>query len=319
MAKFFNQKNDDQTIIRLDLTNKIKKVDNYLFTYELSNDVDCYVIDNTILSQLQVENATDYIEKGGVVIINEQKVNVDDFIEKFSIENGNGGLINLENSYATLVYNNKNATSIINYMIDFVDDSEEVNSTVEISDELIKYRYDNFDEEQFLKDILSDVKSKQFSEFFDTGISKEEKSNEYKDPKKIGEASCVGMTYTFWGKVKTGSYRMYAEIYQGQRYYDTSEKKKRTIYDVITKFGVDAEPNYAVKYYEPKIQSSSEILDESFIESNASQTITLGGELGFDGNETGAKITYSNSYTCKSTDQEDINNFPLEQIIVHGV
>lgn len=97
---------------------------------------------------------------------------------------------------------------------------------------------------------------------------------------------------------------------QGQKYIDENNKK-RGIYDIVTKFSVDAEPNFAITSYTPYISSTGKIIDATYIQSDVNQTYSLGGELGFSGQEIGASVSFSRSYSGSSTSQNIVNDFPF--------
>lgn len=299
-------------VVRWDLNQKEgnkKFKPNYSFNYVLSNDVDCYVVNLDQFTKFGEGNIGDYLASGGAILINERDVSLKDIREGYSELDTMVGFFDSEfHTFGTALMVVGEEVNILSYV---VEGSMRCENIDEITDEMKGKYLDDYklwqttiNPNEVAQDIIDAV-------LIDKGNRGEKKEEEQKD--YLGSSHVVGLVYDINGNSKelAASYRIDASIHQGQKYRDLNTGHQRGIYDIRTKFTVDAEPNYAILDYVAKISSPQEILDATYLESNVQKTYTLGGQLDFNGKEVGANVDFSYSYTGSTTSQEVHNDFPL--------
>lgn len=272
------------------------------FDYELSNDVSCYSIDISELSNYKKYDVDNYLEQGGVILVNNEAVTVDDFQQITTDDIGTVGFADSEKK-GSFIFQNNEQLELWSYNLDFFNDTDVEDS--ETIAEMTKNAEDEITIEDIIEWILEFIEK--LLDFWKNHESDDSSSNQLTE---LGTARTVVMVPLLSNpRVKVCSYQITATVRQGQKYLD-EYNIRRGIYDITTQFGVDAEPNYAITEYTPYISSSEEIIDATYLYSDVQTQYTLGGELGFDGEEVGAKVDFNYSYTGSSTDQDVVNNFP---------
>lgn len=93
---------------------------------------------------------------------------------------------------------------------------------------------------------------------------------------------------------------------------------EKDLWDVVSDVYVDGEPGYSVSYYEVQMRanwSNHEVLGATWLQSNTSQTVSLGSSVGInsDGVISGS-VSSTTSYTYNANSQEIDNNFPAGDI-----
>ena len=284
------------------LTKNNKKYASGSFNYELSNDVSCYCIDISEMSYYKKRSVDNYLDQGGVILVNNKNVTRNDFQTMTASHIGTVGFLNNDKK-GSFLFRNDDELQLWSYNLDFFNDTE-----IEDADTITKMT------KEAESQITTDDIVNWILEFIENWMNywKKHKSDKSKTSQlvELGTAhTAVIVPLLKNPKEIICSYQISATVRQGQKYLDKNNIRSG-IYDITTQFGVDAEPDYAITEYTPYISSSEEILDATYLQSNVQTQYTLGGELGFSGKEVGAKVDFNYSYTGSSTDQKVVNDFP---------
>lgn len=212
------------------------------------------------MSYYKKRSVDNYLNQGGVILVNNKKVTIGDF-QKITASNiGTVGFLNDEKK-GSFLFRNDDKLELWSYYLDFFNDTE-----IEDADTIAK-RTKEAESQITIDDIVNWI-----LEFIENWMNywKNHKPNESKDNQllELGTAhTAVIVPLLSNPKKMVCSYDISATVRQGQKYLD-KDNKRRGIYDIITQFGVDAEPDYAITEYTPYISSSEEIIDATYLRSN---------------------------------------------------
>lgn len=112
---------------------------------------------------------------------------------------------------------------------------------------------------------------------------------------------------------RLGSLTITSYIYEVAKAVD-SNGTKRGVYDVRTKYVIDAENDFYIKDYDVVLGSSQNVIDASFLQSEVSTTVSLGGSLGFSGDVVEGSLNAGVSYTYTGTSQKITNDLPAGNV-----
>lgn len=272
------------------------------FKYELSNDYSCYVIGMEEMGLFGAHDVFEYLDNGGVIMVNDSSVSLDDFKEMADYDFGSVSFLG-EEKQGSVLFKNNDKLDVWSYSLEFLNDLE-INDDGLLIDKI--------------SEAYNEISIEQFAEWVYTVIQNIiGDNNEEPYPEEIEEERDLGTAKTFVmvpllskPSELVCSYKIMATVKQGQKYFDKDTGLSHGIYDIITDFGVDAEENYAITKYVPRIYTDEDILDETYIQSDDVTQYTLGGKIGFDGVKLGADFEYDYTYTVSSTGQEVVNDFP---------
>lgn len=310
-----NIKSEELTVVYLNETsscggNKIKRAinGNKQSGIALTNDVDAYVFNRDTFSKINKQNADDYLDNGGVIAVTSEKMDSNLLKDKITIETPDFDFDGekVKNYQGLYVYNkdwvNYSVNVTAGYMAETTDEDgdgffetikeydvtlDDIDSKI-IADQMINNAlekiHDNFKN-------LSDIS-------FYTGDGEATGSNNSDNDKEEGE-SVIEVPDTTGQVVATAflenllflepdneqllcSYMIKTDIVDVAKIVD-SNVIIHGMYDCRSVFILDAEPGYAVENYTVKMESDGTVVDSSYLNSNTSTTISLGGSFGFNG------------------------------------
>lgn len=127
--------------------------------------------------------------------------------------------------------------------------------------------------------------------------------------KTITTAYLENILYLESDKTKACSYTIYTNVIDVAKVKD-SNNVTRGVYDISSTFILDAESNFAITDYSVRMQNFNTILDASYLNSNTSTTVSLGGSLGFQGDVITGSLEGEVSYTYTPDSQEIAKDLP---------
>ena len=113
-------------------------------------------------------------------------------------------------------------------------------------------------------------------------IEQEKENQISQKEEKLGSVSCFNLLYGLLTGRRMCSYKIVADIMQGQKYLDQFEKR-RGIYDIVARYYVGVEEGFRVCSYRPMISSSQEVIDPVFLHLDSKEEYRIGGRISFDG------------------------------------
>ncbi len=296
-------KNNENSFSVVNLKQKLNKKRSS-FGYSLDDSISCYSLDISELSFLDKENVNDYLKKGGVILVNDQAVTVEDFGKIIDMDSIPVSFLRSNsNIYGSFLTQRNGINKIWSYMVDPISDTEYE------TEEQYKEAYASYQAKTTAENVLEWI-----LDFIHKKINEWKKEDEKEEPEQktnLGSTHLVTLV-PFIRKPENGpicSYEIDASVRQGVKYIDTDTKLKRGIYDVLTKVTVDTEDDYAVSKYVPEINSNNEIIDASYIQSDVEKSYTLAGEIGANTKDIEGKISFEYTYVGSSTKQEVTNDF----------
>ncbi len=305
-------KNSDETkfkIERLDLEKSSQKINrvnsNTNFGYTLSDDVSCYVVDESELASLEKNNVTDYLKNGGSIIINDKNVKMSDITKVVDVSKGELDFLNISNTYGSFLYQNKDEIKINSYTVSFVEEQEKLDNLSKEEINQYVYAAENSVNVEDIIDWITKIIEEILKQI---GDSKDKEDVEENEEYVLGNATCYNLLYGLISKRRMCSYKINSEVKQGQKYLDKNGKR-RGIYDITATYIVGAEEGFRIRKYQPIISSNDEIMDATFLHSDVTEQCVLSGNLGFDGTKVGANINYEYGYQVATTGQDISNTF----------
>lgn len=308
-------KNDTFSVVRLDkrinhiarlkATNKTGK-----FEYALSNNVSCYVVNESDFSALQRRNVNNYLESGGAIVVNGKNLSMKSIVAKVDVPSGQLNFLDSNETYGTFLYKTERGIEINSYTVDFIEDSEKLSA---MSNEEEQFYVGKAEENLNTDDIIDwivEIIKEHLYEIKDNQSDDEKQTIENKTREEIplGTASCYNLLFGLLTGRRMCSYKIVSEVKQGQKYIDNNNKR-RGIYDITSKYFVGVENGFGVRRYQPYITSNEEIMDATYIRSDVKDKYTFGGGLNFDGKEVGVSINFNSGYDVDSTGQDITNSF----------
>lgn len=280
--------------------NKLKTKNKTTFSYSLEDDISCYVVDLSEMCYLERRDVDNYLDKGGVIIVNNKDVQINDFQEITASELDTVYFTENENKEGCFIFKNIDHLELWSYALDFINDigietiNELLKFIAEVKSNILIRTIINW-KIQLIKKIIEGSKSKQEEKTCNLGTAR----------------TAMLVTLLSNPNELACSYELQGTVIQGKKYIDKSTGYRRGIYDIVTKFSVDAENKYAITEYTTNISSDEEIIDATYISSNVTKQYTLGGQLGFQGDEVGVNASFNYSYSGSSTSQNVVNDFPF--------
>lgn len=307
-----NQKDNDLNIVYLNeevddsvSNSKMKKAK--LNPLMLDNDNDAYVLNKTNFQRLEKNNTDDYLSKGGIVAVTDKTVNSDLLKDKIETDVIDFDFSETESGYQGFyVYEDND---------EFITVNVAAGSMGTMSDENDDgtYQIDYINPDNIIpidKNIVASDMVKSARLHFDRGINLGGWGTI--DTDTSGEIIAFGFleNYLYLQPENTKllcSYTIMTEVMDVAKIRQTSNGVTRGIYDVRSTFTVDAEEGYAVTDYKTRMKTSSTIIDASYLNSNTSTTVSLGGSLGFQGDTITGSVNAGISYTY-TPDSQTISN-----------
>lgn len=271
---------------------------------------DAYVLNQYSLGMLEKENIAQYLEDGGIIVVNDNEVTSEDLKSKVDTNVAEFDYSKEKHHYGFYLYNDGETNVTVNVTLGYLcSDAEENTEEKIVSEEIEK--------ETIVEDVVSYAVAKSsispvISIVGDTGggasgggtVSQSNTSGQV-----IATAYLQNILYIDDGDEKACSYTIYTQVIDVAKVQDTSDVT-RGVYDVVSTFTIDAEPDYRITEYGVRMQNFATILDASYLNSTTSTSVSLGGSLGFQGNVIQGSITEGVSYTYTPDSQEILNDLP---------
>lgn len=271
----------------------------------LDTEKDAYVLNEESFQKLNVENAEEYLSEGGIIIVNDNNVTGEDLRTKIATKTADFDYSEEDDFYGFYVFNNGQENVVVNVALGYlseVEDDEVVTEKV-VSNEIEKETLAN-----------TVVKSAVSRQTLDSNLSLASTGGSVGSTDTSGQiiatAYLENILYLESNKQRACSYTIYTNVVDVAKVRNASGKIQG-IYDVTSTFTVDAESKFAITDYGVRMQNFHTILDASYLNSNTSTTVTLGGSLGFQGEVINGSINAGVSYTYTPDSQEITNNFPV--------
>lgn len=288
----------------------------------LSNENDAYVFNKETLTLISKENADEFLNNGGVIAITDNELSSDLVKDKvtlsvpdFDFSNSNG---NFQGSY---IFNKNNENYLVNVatgcMTEVVDEDDENQNDFELDDSFLDEINQDELANQMIENAFNEINNNDSDLHFKIDGGGSSSSNE-------NDGSSIEFTDTSGEVVATAymqnllylepqhttllcSYTIKTDIVDVAKIID-NDGIIHGMYDCRSIFTVDAEPNYAIENYKVKMESTETVVDSSYLNTNTSTTVNLGGSFGFDGTLLTGEISGGISYTYNNDSQEITND-----------
>lgn len=271
----------------------------------LDNEKDAYVLNEESFQKLNVENAEEYLSEGGIIVVNDNNVTGEDLRNKIETKTADFDYSGEDNFYGFYVFNNGHENVAVNVALGYLSEMEDDKIVTE------KVITNEIEKEVIANTVVNSAVSRQTLEsnisFASAGgsVGSTDTSGQI-----IATAYLENILYLESNKQKACSYTIYTNVVYVAKVRNASGTVQG-IYDVTSTFTVDAESKFAITDYGVRMQNFHTILDASYLNSNTSTTVTLGGSLGFQGDVINGDINAGISYTYTPDSQEITNNFPV--------
>ena len=292
---------DDHVIKKQDvkIISKTKQQETLILDFQK----DAYVLNEESFYCLQYENTEEYLLQGGVIIVNDKNVTKTALNVKIKTNTADFDYSNQDNAYGFYVFNNGYENIAVNVFLGYLTKSEQFNS---INNELTKKINKGIIAHNLVESAIN-KKDLSFNAIYDNIGG--DVSSSYTSGKIIATAFLENILYLDSSNEKACSYTIYTNVVDVAKIKDASGVT-RGMYDVTTAFTLDAEPKFAIKDYEVKMENYNAILDASYLNSNTTTSVSLGGSIGFQGDVVSGNVNAGVSYTYTPDSQEITNNLP---------
>lgn len=276
----------------------------------LDDQKDAYVLSQNTFNNLSEESAEAYLNNGGVIVVNDNEVSSEELKKKIDTKVIDFDYSGEKNQYGFYVYNDGEENVTVNVALGFLGEVEENTTAQETKAKAVA---DVVEESTIVESIVSSATSKMSispdvslvsSASVGGGISSTGSG------KVIATAYLENILYLESNKSRACSYTVYTKVTDVAKVKDSSGKI-RGVYDVTSTFTLDAESKYAITNYSVRMQGQQTILDASYLNSNTSTTVSLGGSLGFQGDVINGSLQGGVSYTYNPDSQEIVNDLPV--------
>lgn len=276
----------------------------------LDEGKDAYVLNYNTFNNLNEESAESYLNSGGVIVVNDNEVSSEELKKKIDTNVVDFDYSGEKNQYGFYVYNDGEENVTVNVALGFLSEVEENITAQETKTKVVA---DLVDKTSIVESIVSSATSKMsISPNFDlvSGSSTGGGISSTGSGKVIATAYLENILYLESNNKRVCSYTVYTKVTDVAKVKDSSGKI-RGIYDITSTFTLDAEAKYAITDYSVRMQNFHTILDASYLNSNTSTTVSLGGSLGFQGNVINGSLEGGVSYTYNPDSQEIVNDLPV--------
>lgn len=277
-------------------------------TLDLSSDVDAYVFDTENFLCIEKEEADDYLASGGAIVVADESITSDILTDKVSVETADFDYNDAEETAfkGVYIYNDSDSNRLVNVTTGYlsgesaqVGDGESADSTgfEAIADSMV--------ESALSKISTRNNWSQVHLEGFSGGSSIEQSDTS-------GEIIATGYLENFLFNESNKdelmcSYTIKTDILDVSKIRESSGRK-RGMYDCRSVFTVDAEPQCSVENYSVSMESEGTVVDASYLNSNTSTTVSLGGSFGVEGSTLTGSVNCGFSYTYNADSQEIVND-----------
>jgi len=282
----------------------------------LNNTNTAYVLNETSFSKLDKANTSQYLKKGGVIAVTDNSVNSALLKEKIDTN-----VIDFDYSFddtqkGFYVYNNGTENVTINVSAGLLgtETDEDNDGTYETKDEPIQTDF-IVDKDVLVNAMVNSALANKYKfvgndndvifHIVDSGSGEETKDTSGKTI-----AFAFMENYLFLEpehKAYLCSYTIGTSVVDVMKIKD-SNSVKHGIYDISSTFTMDAEPNYAVTDYSVRMKSTSMVIDASYLNTDTSTSVSLGGSIGFEGKELTGSLNGGVSYTYTPDSQKIVND-----------
>ncbi len=288
---------NDKTIKNLSSLKTISK--------KLDETKDAYVLNQESFDDLDGKIAQNYLDNGGIIVVNDNEVTSEELKKKIDTNVIDFDYSDEENQYGFYVYNDGEKNVTVNVSLGFLTKESKRNTRMLN----MKSVTDIIDEKTIVESIVSKATSKislnhNFS--LQDGSSTGGGISSSTSGKTIAMAYLENILYLESDNTKACSYTIYTNVVDVAKVKDSSDVI-RGVYDISSSFILDAESKYAITDYSVRMRNLNTILDASYLNSNTSTTVSLGGSIGFQGDEISGSLEGGMSYTY-TPDSQEISN-----------
>ena len=268
----------------------------------LDEKEDAYVLDKSSFEKLEKESVDEYLKQGGVLVVNDNDVNSDDLAKIVKTKVAPFDYKNLTNQYGFYVFNNSRENIVVNVSLGYLN-SEKSNQ--------LNIVENNISENVLVEDIVDlAFRDMQMSVIEPNNVAGGSPIQTTTSGQVVAYGILENLLYRINGGNLVCSYTIYTQVYDVAKVNTTGSYEVKGIYDVVSSFTVDAESGWAVTDYKVRMKTESSILDSTYLYSNATTTVSMGGSAGFQGSELSGDVNWSVSYSFNGQSQEIINDLP---------
>lgn len=255
---------------------------------------------------LNKDSAQEYLDNGGIIVVNDNEVTSDELKKKIETDVIDFDYSEDENQYGFYVYNDGENNITVNVSLGFLSASRASNASS------VKTVASVIDEKSIVESIVGNAISKASINHnlqLEEGSSVGGGVSSSGSGKTIAIAYLENILYLESDNTKACSYTINTNVIDIAKIKDSSGTI-HGVYDVRSTFIVDAESNFAITDYSVRMQNFNTILDASYLNSNTSTTVSLGGSFGFQGDVITGSLEGGVSYTYNPDSQEIANDLP---------
>ena len=269
---------------------------------------DAYVLNKYALNLLDKDSAYNYLKNGGILIINDKEVTNNDLKQKIDFDIDKLDYNKDVNFYGFYVINNGKKNIVVNINLGYLNNVKDF-----YIDE--KSIINEINKETIIEDIVSVAWSNSgISPAANVPLPDDGGGGDVINTNTSGQVIAIANTNNLLYLVNTDelacSYSIYTQVIDVMKIRD-SLGAIHGVYDIVSTFTIDAEPEYQITNYGVRMNNSTTILDASYLNSTTSTTITLGGSIGFQGTILQGSLNNGISYTYNPDSQEILNDFPV--------
>ncbi len=268
----------------------------------LENEKDAYVLNYGTFNNLNEKSVESYLKNGGIIVVSDNSVTSKVLKNKIETSVIDFDYSKELNQYGFYIYNDGENNITVNVGLGFLSKNNK-----KAQDE-VKSVIDYVSEDNIVESIVSKAVSKislnpnlQFQEDNSTGGGVTSSKGGL-----IATAYLDNILYLESSNQKACSYSIYTNVYDVAKVKD-SNGTIHGLYDVSSSFILDAESKYAITDYSVRMKNVNTIVDASYLNSNTSTCVSLGGSIGFQGDVITGSLESGISYTY-TPDSQEISN-----------
>jgi len=280
----------------------------------LNSSNTAYVLNETNFSKLDKTNTNQYLKNGGVIAVTDNSVNSSLLKEKIDTN-----VIDFDYSFddtqkGFYVYNNGTENVTINVSAGLLETETDKNNDgiYETDDDSTKNDF-KVNKDVLINAMIESALANKYK-FIDSEIIS--RIVNHGSGEKSEDTSGKTIAFAFMENYLflepehrdfLCSYTIGTSVVDVMKIKD-SNSVKHGIYDISSVFTMDAEPDYAITDYSVRMKSTSKIIDASYLNTDTSTSVSLGGSIGFEGKELTGSLSGGTSYTYTPDSQVIINN-----------
>lgn len=273
----------------------------------LSSSNDAYVLNKKNFNRLESSSANKFLEEGGVIAVTDNKVTSELLKEKIETDVLDFNYSNREEMQGFYLYNDGNKNVTVNVSVGFLT----VEDQADVTSASVHEETSNIIDKDAVTSqmILSAIRLGDFE--YNTDVPGGGGSDNSTIVNESFDATLQNMLFEEGNPSNyMCSYKITTEVRRGIKYHGSSGHING-VYDINSVFHLDAEANYQVTKYKVRMSSPQTIMDASYLNSNTTSSVTVGGTIGFQGDELTGGINAGYTYEYNTNSQEILNNLPV--------